>query len=100
MNFYYYAVFQLQLAEVLTLYYTHPAMVVGLAWICRGEAVSRPALGGMLASLAGVVVVAQPPFLTGGSDWSAQHISGGRCPGEGGGMGSVSFSSFKSSYCC
>lgn len=51
-------------------------MVVALAWLCRGEAVSWIGLLGMLLSLLGVVAVAQPPFLTGGSDWSAQHIKG------------------------
>jgi drug/metabolite transporter (DMT)-like permease len=76
MSFYYFAIFQLTLADVMTVFYTHPAMVVALAWVCRGEAVSRPALLGMVLSLLGVVVVAQPPFLTGGTEWSAQHISG------------------------
>lgn len=33
---------------------------------------------GMLASLAGVLLVAQPPFLTGGAEWSNQHLIGGR----------------------
>ena len=60
----------------MTIFFTHPAMVVALAWLCRGEAVGWTGLLGMLLSLLGVFMVAQPPFLTGGADWSSSHIRG------------------------
>ena len=62
----------------MTLFYTHPALVVALAWLCKGELVGGLGVLGMLASLLGVVLVAQPPFLTGGSEWSAQQLKGTR----------------------
>ena len=60
----------------ITLFYTHPAMVVALAWLCKGELVGGLGVLGMLASLLGVMLVAQPPFLTGGSEWSTHQLTG------------------------
>ncbi len=63
----------------MTIFFTHPALVVALAWLCRGEAVGWTGLLGMLLSLLGVFMVAQPPFITGGTDWSGDHIKGESC---------------------
>ena len=65
----------------ITLFYAHPAMVVALAWLCKGELVGALGVLGMLASLLGVMFVAQPPFLTGGSTWSTQQLTGTHRPG-------------------
>ena len=64
----------------MTLFFAHPAMVVALAWVCRGETVRWTGLAGMLLSLVGVVAVAQPPFLTGSPDWTASQLIGQSLP--------------------
>ena len=60
----------------VTIFFTHPAMIVFLAWIVRGEAVRWTGLLGVLLSMIGVVFVAKPPFLFGGAHWTPDHISG------------------------
>ena len=60
----------------VTIFFTHPAMIVFLAWIVRGEAVRWTGLLGVLLSMVGVVFVAKPPFLFGGAHWTPDHISG------------------------
>ena len=60
----------------ITIFFTHPALVVVLAFFCLGEAINWLGLIGIAASLLGVVIISQPPFLTGGAKWSLEHVVG------------------------
>ena len=62
--------------------YFHPALSCLLAWALRGEAMSSMGVVGVVGSLAGVVLVAQPPFLfnkvepSAAVPWTLHHIIG------------------------
>ena len=63
---FYYAVTHLPLADATLLHFLNPVFVAILAAIFLGEAVRPLELGGIVASLAGVVLIQQPPILFGG----------------------------------
>ena len=56
--------------------YSNPVLVALLAWAVRGEMLSLCGCLGIAVTLLGVVVVAQPPFLFGGHDWSPSRLAG------------------------
>ncbi len=60
------------------IFYICPALTALLAWLLLGEAFGWLTAGGCLASLAGVALVAQPPWLagSGGSEWGPQRALG------------------------
>ena len=58
------AVFRrLPLADSITILFANPAICAVLGWVLLGEQFGLLTVAGCLASLAGVVMVAQPPFL-------------------------------------
>lgn len=59
--------------------YSNPVLVALLAWALRGEVLSLRGCVGIAVTLLGVVVVAQPPFLFGGHEWSATRLAGKIC---------------------
>ena len=50
----------------MTLYFIYPAITLVMAWLVYGEAATWVSGAGCAASLLGVAVIAQPPFLFGG----------------------------------
>lgn len=63
---FYYAVTHLPLADASVIMYTNPVFTGILAAIFLRESLSKVDVGGVLASLAGVALIAQPSFLFGG----------------------------------
>ena len=63
---FFYAITILPLSEVTTIHYTNPIFTAVLAAVFLGEGISRRLLGGLMISLAGVVVVSRPGFIFGG----------------------------------
>ncbi|MCH9681029.1 MAG: DMT family transporter [Deltaproteobacteria bacterium] len=64
---FFYAVTVLPLSEVTTIHYVNPILTAVLAAVVLGEGVSLGLVGALTLSLAGVVVVARPQFIFGGS---------------------------------
>lgn len=60
----------------ITIMYSNPVLVALLAWALRGEVLSLRGCLGIAVTLLGVVVVAQPPFLFGGHEWSPTRLAG------------------------
>jgi len=60
------------------IFYLCPALTAVLAWMLLGESFGWLTAAGCLASLFGVVLVAQPPWLVGGAavEWSHQRPLG------------------------
>lgn len=56
--------------------YSNPVLVALLAWALRGEMLRARGCAGIAVTLLGVVVVAQPPFLFGGHEWSPARLAG------------------------
>lgn len=56
--------------------YSNPVLVALLAWALRGEVLSARGCVGIAVTLMGVIVVAQPPFLFGGHEWSQTRMAG------------------------
>lgn len=64
---YYYGVTHLPLADATVLQYMNPVFTALLAALLLGESLRGLELSGILASLAGVVLIQQPAFLFGGT---------------------------------
>jgi drug/metabolite transporter (DMT)-like permease len=62
--------------------YSNPVLVVVLAWAIRREAVRVQGCAGIVVTLLGVVLVAQPPFLFGGHEWSHERMIGKQPPAQ------------------
>ncbi|KAK9824648.1 hypothetical protein WJX72_012035 [[Myrmecia] bisecta] len=62
----YEALKRLPLADAMTIFFTNPAMTVIAVWLVFGEPITWSSVVGCAASFAGVVLVAQPPFIFGG----------------------------------
>lgn len=60
----------------ITIMYSNPVVVALLAWAFRGELLSLQGSIGTAITLLGVVIVAQPPFLFGGDDWTGTRMAG------------------------
>ena len=65
----------------VSIFFISPALTAVLAWLLLGEAFGWLTATGCLASLVGVVLVAQPPFLlhSGGPAWTRQRALGTLC---------------------
>lgn len=73
----YEALVRLPLADSTVIFYLCPALTAILCWLVLGEAVGWLTAAGCAASLAGVVLVAQPPWLLGGgARWSHARMLG------------------------
>ncbi len=67
----------------ITIVYSNPVLVALLAWAVRGKLLSMRGWAGIAVTVLGVVVLAQPPFLFGGYQWSHTHMRGNSfCQGE------------------
>ena len=62
----------------MTIMYSNPVLCALLAWALRGERLGAVACLGIGATLAGVVLVSQPPFLFGGHAWTHMRLLGAR----------------------
>lgn len=60
----------------MTLMYSNPALCAVFAWILGTEAVTCICIAGVTASVAGVVFIAQPPFLFGEAAWDHTRMLG------------------------
>ncbi len=68
--------YNIMCAAQITIMYSNPVLVALLAWALRGEVLSLRGCAGIAVTLLGVVVVAQPPFLFGGHEWSPTRLAG------------------------
>ncbi|EIE20443.1 hypothetical protein COCSUDRAFT_6072, partial [Coccomyxa subellipsoidea C-169] len=75
MTLYYEAIQRMPLADAITIMYSNPVLVALLAWALRGEVLSARGCVGIAVTLMGVIVVAQPPFLFGGHEWSQTRMA-------------------------
>ena len=66
----------LRLRAQMTLMYSNPALCAVFAWIVGNEAVTCISVAGVTASVAGVVLIAQPPFLFGEAAWDHTRMLG------------------------
>ena len=71
-----YDVTLLGLPVQMTLMYSNPALCAVFAWILGTEAVTCICIAGVTASVAGVVFIAQPPFLFGEAVWDHTRMLG------------------------
>ena len=62
----------------MTLMYSNPALCAVFAWILGTEPVTCICLMGVLATVVGVVFIAQPPFLFGQAAWDQARLLGKR----------------------
>lgn len=62
----------------MTLMYSNPALCAVFAWVLGTEAVTCTCLAGVLATVVGVVLIAQPPFLFGLAAWDHTRLLGAR----------------------
>ena len=60
----------------MTLMYSNPALCAAFAWALGTEAVTCIRVAGVAASVAGVVLIAQPPFLFGEAAWDHTRMLG------------------------
>ena len=60
----------------MTLMYSNPALCAVFAWIVGTEAVTCICVAGVTASVVGVVLIAQPPFLFGEAAWDHTRMLG------------------------
>ncbi|KAL4420523.1 hypothetical protein ABPG75_010179 [Micractinium tetrahymenae] len=74
----YEALVRLPLADSTVIFYTCPVITALLAWLLLGERFTWVMAAGCGASLAGVLLVAQPPWLLGDSavEWSHERLLG------------------------
>ena len=56
--------------------YSNPALCAVIAWVLGTEAVTAVAVAGVAATVAGVVFIAQPPFLFGQTAWDQTRLLG------------------------
>ncbi len=63
---FYYSITHLPLADATLLQYLNPIFTALIAALFLGEAIRTLEIGGMVASLVGVALIQQPPFLFGG----------------------------------
>ena len=54
----------------MVLMYSNPVLCALLAWLIRGERLGLVGCSGIAVTVAGVVLVSEPPFLFGGAQWS------------------------------
>ena len=71
---FYYAVVQLPLADATVIQYTNPIFTALIASVALGEALRRGEVVLTVSSLAGVLLVARPSFLFGGSTTSLDSL--------------------------
>jgi drug/metabolite transporter (DMT)-like permease len=71
---FYYAVVQLPLADATVIQYTNPIFTALIASVALGEALRRGEVVLTVSSLAGVLLVARPSFLFGGSTTSLDPL--------------------------
>eukprot|EP00884_Botryococcus_braunii_P015980 jgi/Botrbrau1/3065/Bobra.0070s0058.1 len=76
LTLYYEAVRLLPLADAMALFFSNPAITAVLGWVVHGEPLHMLTFAGIFASLAGVTLVTQPPFLFGHSDWNSNRLLG------------------------
>lgn len=68
---------RLQTPPPPVIFYLSPAITALLCWLLLGEAFGWLTAAGCGASLTGVLLVAQPPWLLGGAaEWSHQRLLG------------------------
>lgn len=75
MNVYYASIQRLLLAEALALLFLNPAVVAVLAYIVLDERLTVKQVGGIAASLVGMILVVRPP-LGSGESWSVSRAWG------------------------
>lgn len=63
----------------MTLMYSNPALCAVFAWVIGTEAATCICVAGVLASVVGVVLIAQPPFLFGEAAMDQSHLLGATC---------------------
>jgi drug/metabolite transporter (DMT)-like permease len=66
----------------MTIMYSNPVLCALLAWAVRGERLGLLACSGIGATLVGVVLVSEPPFIFGGQQWSHTRSVGARTCGS------------------
>jgi len=71
---FFYAVTRLPLADVTVLHFTNPVFTAIIAAVALGEAMGRREVGGLVLSLAGVVMIARPTFLFGAVEGSLDPL--------------------------
>jgi drug/metabolite transporter (DMT)-like permease len=77
MTCYYFTLTALPLADAVTLFFFNGPLTAVLARLVRGEPLSGAGAAGCLASFAGVVLLAHPPFLFGGhAEWGPARVAG------------------------
>lgn len=80
MTTYYVGLYGLPLADATTIFFLNPVFTAVLAWAVRGEALGWQGILGCMASLAGVALVAHPPFLFGGhAEWGSLRLIATTC---------------------
>ena len=72
--------FSLPLGWQMTIMYSNPVLCALLAWAVRGERLGLLACSGIGATVVGVVLVSEPPFIFGGQQWSHTRSVGARMP--------------------
>lgn len=81
MTLFYESLIRLPLGDAMTIMFCNPAICSVLAWVLLGEAFGLLTVLGCLASMAGVALVARPPFLFGealaaGGEWTRDRTVG------------------------
>jgi hypothetical protein len=62
----------------MTIFFSNPAITAVLSWLIQREPLGLVSCAGIAASLGGVTLVTQPPFLFGGHDtWDHTRFIGG-----------------------
>ncbi len=59
----------------MTLLYSNPALCAVIAWVIGTETVTAVGVAGVAATVAGVVFIAQPPFLFGQAAWDETRMA-------------------------
>ncbi|MEW5299273.1 MAG: hypothetical protein WDW36_002305 [Sanguina aurantia] len=72
----YLAISALPLADAITLFFFNPATTAVAAYFLLAEPLGLKGLGGVTVSLAGLVLLTQPPFIFGGDPWDATRMWG------------------------
>lgn len=74
---YYSAIYLLPLADAVTINLIRPPLAALFAWLVLSESFPWQGWLGLMVSLAGVAVVAHPPFLFGGhAGWGVARVAG------------------------